>query len=163
MSTRTRTIVVATALVATFALAGCGGEPTPVNPRTDTTMTTQSDTIRHDPEPLTKRFPAIERPVSVTWVGWSNASGRAPGPTTYWVQAIIELEPAVAAGLRTRFAPADTGRSPDMTAALRDVLPPARFLSSSALGDALSSAEWRSAAFIAAQSDTLVIDSISAP
>lgn len=47
--------------------------------------------LRTDLEPLTKRFPALDTPEQVRWLSGTYGDGRAPGPSTYWIDAVITL------------------------------------------------------------------------
>lgn len=51
--------------------------------------------VRHELEPLTKRFDALGEPRSATWQG-GVLSSRAPGPDLYWIEAVVRLEAGVA-------------------------------------------------------------------
>jgi hypothetical protein len=98
----------------TLMVAGCGAP------------SDASGQPRHDVDPLVSRFPGIGHPVSATWVIWGNSDRlSAPGPTTYWIDAIIELEPRRAEQLRTT---APNEATPTVHDALRPNLPPGPFL-----------------------------------
>src|SRR6478609_3826266 len=51
--------------------------------------------VRHDPKPLTKRFPGLGVPVSVTWQSGTMGDPAVPGPSTYWIDAAAQLQPPV--------------------------------------------------------------------
>lgn len=57
--------------------------------------------VRHDAAPLTKRFTALGEPVAVTWRSGTTGDGSVPGPSTYWIDAVVRLQPAVGADLRS--------------------------------------------------------------
>jgi hypothetical protein len=48
---------------------------------------------RTDIQPLTTRFPALGTPEKAAWVSGTMGSDRAPGATTYWIDAVITLTP----------------------------------------------------------------------
>jgi hypothetical protein len=56
--------------------------------------------VRHDAEPLTKRFAALGEPVEVTWRSGTTGDVSVPGPSTYWIDAAVRLAPAAATELR---------------------------------------------------------------
>jgi hypothetical protein len=77
--------------------------------------------VRHDLEPLTKRF-GLGEPRGATWQGGALAD-RAPGPSTYWIEAVVQLAPGAGAELaeRTGAAPTDPPVVPEeLRSALSD-------------------------------------------
>lgn len=64
--------------------------------------------------------------------------GDAPGPTTYWIDAVIEVQPAVADELRATYAPEAASTPPDVVSGIQDKLPAGTLLSSDALDSAVS-------------------------
>ncbi|WP_082931602.1 hypothetical protein [Mycolicibacterium setense] len=124
-----------------------------------------TDQTRHDLEPLTKRFPAIGTPMSATWMSGtlgtqSDNRATAPGPSVYWIEAIIELEPTTADAIREKYAPTAAGKVPTLSKALQPDIPTGPFLASSALNSALSNNDWRSIAYLHSGSNTLVMRSV---
>lgn len=152
-------VVAAILVCLTFVVSACN--PTGNAPSGDTT----SDQIRHDLEPLMKRFPAIGHPISATWMGGalgvqSDSRATVPGPSIYWIEAIIELEPSTADTLRSKYAPTASGQIPSLNEGLRTDLPTGHFLTSPELDTALSNKDWRSAAYLHDGSNTLVMRSV---
>ncbi|OBB88895.1 hypothetical protein [Mycolicibacterium peregrinum] len=152
-------VVAAILVCLTFVVSACN--PTGDAPSGDAT----SDQIRHDLEPLTKRFPAIGHPISATWMGGTlgvQPDGRAtvPGPSDYWIEAIIELEPATADALRSKYVPTATAEAPELTEKLQKDVPGGPFLTGPALDTALSNDDWRSTAYLHSGSNTLVMRSV---
>lgn len=43
-----------------------------------------------DIEPLTKRFAELGTPVKVHWKSGTLGSDAAPGPSSYWIDAVVE-------------------------------------------------------------------------
>jgi len=74
--------------------------------------------VRHDVEPLTKRFPALADPVAVTWRSGTTGGDSVPGPSTYWIDAAVQVSPATMASLRTTAGLVDGSLSdlPDLPA-----------------------------------------------
>ncbi|MGA5534048.1 hypothetical protein [Mycolicibacterium nivoides] len=121
--------------------------------------------IRHAPEPLTKRFPEIGKPISATWMSGtlgaqSDSRVTVPGPSVYWIEAIIELEPATTDTLRSKYAPTASGETPNLNGNLRTEVPAGTYLTSTALDTALSNDDWRSIAYLHSGSHTLVLRSV---
>lgn len=83
-----------------------------------------SNPVRHELEPLTKRFPALGPPVAASWVSGDWGSPRMPGPSLYWIDAIVEVSSATADGLEASYRPVPTANQPDVLETLRGRLPP---------------------------------------
>lgn len=98
--------------------------------------------------------------MSGTIGGQSDSRVAAPGPSVYWIEAIIELQPATADALRQKYAPTATDKVPNLNADLQPDAPTGSFLTSTALDTALSNNDWRSAAYLHSGSNTLVMRSV---
>lgn len=163
-SRRNRLLILTTVLFLTLVVSACNpGSPqsTDYAPTGDTTP----NQIRHDLEPLISRFPAIGEPISAAWISGtvgvqSDRRATVPGPSVYWIEAIIELEPTTADTLRPKYAPTATGETPHLNDNLRTEVPAGTFLSSPALDTALSNNDWRSTAYLHSGSNTLVMRSV---
>ncbi|TLF93669.1 hypothetical protein FEK35_29280 [Nocardia cyriacigeorgica] len=131
-------------VVAAFALFTPVACATPgTNPQTEGNVTTQYGETRTDTAPLVKYFPAIGNPESAQWVTWNNASERVPGPTIYWIEAVIRLTPADADRLRNTYNPAPTTVSPELKSQVQQDVPPGRYIAGPELDRALRSGpEW---------------------
>lgn len=106
-------------LSALLALAGCGGGSGP-QPPTEPTKSVDERGARTDLEPLTSRFPDLGDPVSATWQSGTLGDDRtAPGPSTYWIDAAVTVEPEVADSLRAQ-ASSDPGPQMDVVDVVRD-------------------------------------------
>ncbi|NNG97691.1 hypothetical protein [Gordonia araii] len=81
--------------------------------------------------PLKKHFPVVGTPVSASWVkgsiGQPPSRIELPSPSSTALDAVVELEPAVAAKLHDELADADQSAmpsaDPDVAPALRSALP----------------------------------------
>ncbi|MBF4511421.1 hypothetical protein ITJ66_02890 [Plantibacter sp. VKM Ac-2885] len=142
------TVVAAVVVVVAGLLAGCASSPSP--DRTTVASASASDSatrsgtgeIRHELGPLTDRFPQLATALSATWMSGTMGDERVPGPSTYWIDAIVVLDEAGYAELRA-LAPGEAGSDaeaelPDLDAGLDDALPPGPLVRSSALDDAFS-------------------------
>ncbi|NNG97692.1 hypothetical protein [Gordonia araii] len=93
----TKTVVAATAVYGAL-LMGCSIDSSPK---------LGTSGVQHDVAPLAERFKAVGKPTSATWIEitWcpANLDRTVPGPCDSSVNAIIELEPAVAQSLRAKY------------------------------------------------------------
>ncbi|MFD3509311.1 hypothetical protein [Nocardia sp. NPDC058666] len=115
--------------------------------------------IRHDLSPLTKRFSLLDTPFSASWITWNNEGGRAPGPTTHWIEAVVELRPDVADGLRSRFTLSAVQPS-QFEATLQSSVPPGGYVSSSEFDVAFSTNGWKVGAFLQVDGTAILIDAV---
>lgn len=116
-----------------------------------------SHVVRTDLAPLTKRFPALGDPVSARWQSGTFGSERVPGPSLYWIDAVVTLEPATADRLRQAGSPADDGSSPQLVGEMGSELPSGTLTRSDALDDELSHDGWRVRGWLVEGQDVLVI------
>ena len=114
-----QTLVVVVLLAICIAMAGCSpATRTPV--AAEKTGTGQR---RVDTEPLTQRFPLIGDPVRVVWYSGTTGSGGAPGPSTYWIDAVITLDAATAAQIRDSYDLKPTNDVPEVADQLKPDIP----------------------------------------
>ncbi|CAN7259756.1 hypothetical protein LJR027_001040 [Terrabacter sp. LjRoot27] len=158
MSTRPAAAALAAALTFTLT-AGCSTDPAPTTDRTRSTVSSATKTgtgdVRTDLEPLTKRFSALGQPVSATWMS-GTLGGEAPGPSTYWIDAVVEVTPETAAALRAA-SPEPTTETPDVEDGVRSALPSGQLLRSTSLDALFAQGSFRAKAYLAADSDTVVL------
>lgn len=112
--------------------------------------------IRTDTQPLTSRFPAIGAPVSATWVTWNNADPRVPGPTTYWIDAVITLQPQTARALAD-LEPAAQAPLPEIADEIRAAVSDGPFVTGAALNNALSTPGWAATGYLDDARNLLVL------
>ncbi|MGW5441486.1 hypothetical protein [Nocardia asteroides] len=148
MARRLITVLAATVVAA----VGCStnSSPDPVDPTTE---------IRHDLEPLTKRFSLIGSPVAASWITWNNDGGRAPGPTTHWIQAVVELRPEVADELRSRFNLAAVQLS-EFKTEIQPSIPPGGYVSSPEFNEAFSDHGWKAGAYLQVDGHMILLNAV---
>ncbi len=140
---RATTILVRGAVAACVLFAPIACTTPGTDPQSEGTATNQYGDARTDTAPLVKYFPVIGNPESAQWVTWNNATERAPGPTIYWIEAVIRLTPADADRLRNSYHPTPTTASPELKSQVQQYVPPGRYLSGPELDQALRSGpEW---------------------
>lgn len=111
--------------------------------------------VRHDVAPLTSRFSALGTPESATWLS-GELGGSAPGPTTYWIDAVVTVSPATAATLLAT-SPAPTTTTPEVVPALAPSLPAGPLSTGSALDGLFAAGEFRATAYLTADGKTVVL------
>jgi hypothetical protein len=112
--------------------------------------------IRSDTAPLVDRFPAIGAPDTVSWVTWNSATGGAPGPTTYWIDAVITLQPQTTR-VFAELKPLAQGKIPEVAEELRPGVSDGPFLTGAALDDALSTSGWVATGYLDPARNQLII------
>ena len=154
----------AVALLITPTTASCVPQPrhsrsTETSVQTPARKTTKNP-VRHELEPLTKRFPALGSPISASWVSGDMGDPEAPGPSMYWIDAIVELTPDAVTALKSKYQPVATTTRPDVWNTLVPMLPAGVYLISSALDEAFTSTKIRAKAYLAEQASVIVITSM---
>lgn len=96
--------------------------------------------VRTDAAPLIKRFPALGEPQKVAWQSGRFGDSRAPGPSTYWIDAVVEVDAETARTLRQ--AAPQTRPAPEVTEDLRPSVPASTWRGGDALDGMLSHDDW---------------------
>jgi hypothetical protein len=134
-------------------------DPTPTSSRSSAMSTENgkqgTGEVHHDLAPLTSRFSALGTPDSATWLS-GELSGSAPGPTTYWIDAVVTVSPAVAATLLAT-APQPTTTAPDVIAALAPSLPAAPLSTGTDLDALFAAGQFRATAYLTPDGRTVVL------
>ena len=133
-----------------LTLAGCDridpapaavpGNREPTMPLASIAQKNGTGELRSELEPLLKRFPQLGRPLGAKWMSGTMGDARVPGPSTYWIDAVVTLQPEHATWLRRQYAvaPVAANQAPDVVAGLRPQLPAGPWQRSDALDAALS-------------------------
>lgn len=143
-------------LVVLVLLGGCGvlgGDE-----RSDTPAKVVDERgMRTDLAPLITRFPQIGDPVAARWQSGTLGQDRsAPGPSTYWIDAVVELDAQVADRLRLEAGP-PTGARPDLTPDVDVEIPDGRLAPLTGLAPGRGYEEWAVDSWIVEGTDTLVL------
>lgn len=112
---------------------------------------------RTDLEPLTDRFPALGSPVSATWYSGTLGRDEAPGPSSYWIDAVVHLSQEQTGELVQRHDPRASDGGPDVVDDLRADLPTAPLLASEELDRAFSTTGFVSRVWLDPGSGRLVL------
>lgn len=120
------------------------------------THTKPNGAVRTDPEPITRRFAALGKPLTVSWQSGILGDERMPGPSSYWIDAIATLEPQTARKLRSSGAltPID---GPGVTEALHSAVPPGPWLGGAELDRVVSGGGFGAHTYIARDTDVIVL------
>ena len=111
---------------------------------------------REDLAPLLKRFPLLGRPDGAQWMSGTMGDARVPGPSTYWIDALVRLQPDHAAWLRRQYPVQPGSDSPDVVGGLRPLLPAGPWSRSAALDAALSQQGFAAKAYLSGDQLVLV-------
>ena len=116
-----------------------------------------SGELRSDKEPLTKRFSVLEAPLEVRWMSGTYGNTRNPGPSTYWIDAVITLDGNEIDDLEASYSPSTTGQTPPVVDGMKEHLPPGPFQTSDTLNAAFEEGRWWARAYLDPQSNKLVL------
>lgn len=154
MTVRRLAVLLALAL-AVVSGCGVGGDDTP-GPR----KVVDERGLRTDLAPLTKRFPRIGDPESAQWQSGTLGDARtAPGPSTHWIDGVVELAPQMASRLRLDAGP-PAGALPDLAPDVADLVPGGRLAPVGGIGQGDGYEGWTSQAWLVEGTDTLVISAL---
>ncbi len=148
-------------LVTALLLSSCtsGSEASPVSSSFLPSATrSEPGPVRHDAEPLVTRFTALGDPATVTWQSGTTGDSSAPGPSTYWIDAAVELDPTVAARLRATSGLTDA-QLPELPPDVLAAAGPGPWQTGAALDAAFSTAGFGTQAYLGA-GDVLVMRAV---
>lgn len=140
-------------LILVVSACNLGSQVSPSAPAAKTT----SNLVRHELEPLTKRFPALGPPVAASWVSGDWGDPRMPGPSLYWTDAIVEVSSATVDALKASYRPVPTANKPDVWETLRGNLPQGGYLAGDQLDQAFRSTRINAQVFLAEGAPVIVI------
>jgi hypothetical protein len=118
--------------------------------------------VRHDLEPLTKRFEALGAPRAATWQGGTLGSDRVPGPSTYWIEGVVQLQPGTARTLAETHG-ATPVTAPGIDGALSPALTAGPWVASDRLDGAFRAEGFSGRVFVDEEHDTLVLLVVGGP
>jgi hypothetical protein len=149
-------------------LGGCAIIPhdstsrNPESPMTTETPMQRGGTgeLRTDLAPLTSRFELLEGAESAAWLSGRMGDDSVPGPSTYWIDAIVTLPEADYQGLLDDYKAIETATPPTVESPLDEQLPDGQFLASPELDAAFSQDTFRSTVHLSADGQTLILRSV---
>lgn len=156
--------IAVTAVVVAAVAVGCAERPTGSQDRTDPSMGTQqraekngTGERRTDLAPLTDRFTALQSPQGATWYSGTLGSDAAPGPSSHWIDAVIELSEEDVAALVDQYGPSEATTSPQVVDDLRGDVPDGTLLSDVELDRAFSTSGFVSQVWVDREGRRLVL------
>ncbi|WP_159498775.1 hypothetical protein [Microbacterium sp. 18062] len=142
---------VVVALLAVLCAAGCSAE-------TSSTKNVSGD-LRTDLETVVSRFPVLAGASSIDWVAGTLGIREAPGPSLYWIDAVVTLDDD---HLERLVAGSDLepGDAPEVHELIAEDLPAGPYLRSSKLDSTFSTGEYRSTVAIDQDAGVLVLTTV---
>lgn len=145
MATRPRTLVIATVISMATLTVACSSDSSPSD-RTDRTVTTDAPRAektgtgerRDDLLPLLTRFAALGEPTAATWYSGTLGDDDVPGPSSYWIDAVVTLPPDAADTLISTYAAEPTDTRPETVPELEGDVPSGELFRSPQLDSAFS-------------------------
>ena len=113
--------------------------------------------LRTDLGPLRDRFPILGEHAAARWMSGTRGDSDIPGPSTYWIDAVITLPPPETDKLMSAYSPTVTGLTPTVVDGMREHLPAGPFLTGEAFDAAFRHDRWSAAAYLHTQTNTLVL------
>lgn len=154
MNRRRTSILALVAMV--WAMTGCAA-PLPPFPPSPTIATKSGDgVVHHDLAPLATRVPALATATAVTWTSGTMGDGRAPGPSTYWIDAVVTLDQVQADHVRSGLTLAPVSR-PTLAAPVDGAVPAGPLLGSDELNRRYAPDNWSATAYLTAEGSTLIL------
>lgn len=112
--------------------------------------------LRDDLEPLVRRLPKLAGATAASWTSGTLGDPRVPGPTLYWIDAVVELDEATIAAARA--IPADEVELPDdLHDTVRSRAPEGPFVASQQLDQFFSDGAWHAQAWLAVGEPIVVL------
>lgn len=145
-------------VVGALLTAGCvpGRAPDPPPPTTAVAEKQGDGRLRTDLDPLTSRFAELGTPVRASWMSGTMGSDRVPGPSTYWIDAVVEVTPEVMAELAAT-KPAVTSERPDVVARVAEAIPAGTLRTSPELNALFASERWWVDTYLVEGANTVVL------
>lgn len=112
--------------------------------------------LRHDLEPLVKRLPVLADATAASWASGTLGNDRVPGPSLYWIDAVVELDDDTAAEARA-LAGDDADLPSDLHPVVQPEAPESDYVSFDELSDFFSDGAWRSRAWLAKDRPVVVL------
>lgn len=100
---------------------------------------------------------ALADVTAATWYSGTLGTDAVPGPSLYWIDAVVELPAGVADQLRESLDLSLATEAPDVVADLVPNLPAGELLTGTELDEAFSESPWLCTAYLSATTDQVVL------
>ena len=84
----------------------------------------------------------LEAPFEAQWMSGTYGDSRNPGPSTYWIDAVLTLDDDQIDDLRAAYSPVSTGQTPSVVDGMKGHLPSGPFQASDTLDAAFKEGRW---------------------
>jgi hypothetical protein len=115
---------------------------------------------RHDLEPLTSRFPELGDVQSAVWFSGRLGDERAPGPSSYWIDAVVTISPTETRRLLATYGPETAGTEPAVVEDLEPHLPTGELVTSEQLNRAFSTSGFSTSVWVDEASHRIVLSAV---
>jgi len=112
---------------------------------------------RHDLGPLVSRVPELAVASEATWYSGTVGDPRVPGPSTYWIDAVVTLPRVVMETILGQYDFAQADVPADLIPELLPEVPNGRLMSSEALNASWSYFPWFVSVYVSEGTDRLVV------
>lgn len=126
---------------------GSPGRPTPT-PNTDGPFKVGTRVFKTDVAPLVTRFPALDGAVAACWQSGTFGESRVPGPSTYWIDAVVTMPPATVEQWRRQHATQPVTAQPDVFEDMIGRLPEGPLTASPGLDAVFDVGTWYAKVFL---------------
>ena len=150
VSRRTATMVLACAVLVGSSLTACAPDAAPPVEKNG------DGTLRTDLGPLLTRVPRLAAATSALWMSGTLGSDRVPGPSTYWLDAVVALDDATLQEV-SALPGLEVAGSPAVVAGLRASMPEGDLQRSDALDRYFTAPPWYVQAWLARDSKQVVL------
>ena len=150
VSRRTATMVLASAVLVAPSLTACTPDITPLAEKNG------DGTLRTDLVPLVTRVPRLAAATSALWMGGTLGSDRVPGPSTYWLDAVVALDDATLQEV-SALPGLEVAGSPAVVKGLQASMPEGDLQRSDALDRYFTAPPWYVQAWLAQESKQVVL------
>lgn len=116
--------------------------------------------LRTDLEPLQKRFPPFAEAESATWMSGTLGDSGVPGPSMYWIDAIVLLPQDEFDRLRQSAGDVVSTSSPTLVDGLDGALPQGQLVSGADLDALFSTSPYQSEVYLDDATRQVVLRSI---
>jgi hypothetical protein len=113
--------------------------------------------LRTDLDPLLTRFPVLAGMTGARWMSGTYGRGEVPGPSTYWIDAVVTLPAGRVEQLVAAHSPTAQGKIPEVSEGLRAQLPAGPFLTGDVLNRVFTHERWSASVYLDPTTNQVVL------